>query len=315
MVGHAALRRRELLSALSAALLAQAAAPLARAQHAGAPAPRLEWSDLGDGAGVVAGAGANVVVVPTTAGLVMVDGGLAARSPALLELIARRFPGEPVRMLFNTNWRPEHTGSNEALSAAGARILAHENTKLWIGGDFFVPWENRHYPPRPRAAWPTETFYVSGETALGGEPIRYEYLPRAHTDGDVAVLFPERNLLVASDLLAVDRYPIPDYATGGWIRGLEEATAALLELSDEETRIVPAHGPVATRAALEAQLTLCETVSEGIAAALRRGASLEDFRAMKPTAEFDARYGDPELFLALVYKGALGHVRELGGII
>ncbi|HEY8521171.1 MAG TPA: MBL fold metallo-hydrolase [Gammaproteobacteria bacterium] len=310
-----AVRRRELVWGFPAALLFQAAAPLALGQHAQASTSRLEWRDLGDGAGLIAGAGANVVVVPTTAGLVMVDGGLAEHTAALLDLIEQRFPGERVRLLFNTNWRLEHTGANEALAAAGARILAHENTKLWIGGDFFVPWENRHYAPRPRAAWPTDTFYTSGETELGGEPIRYEYLPRAHTDGDIAVLFPRRNLLVASDLLAVDRYPIPDYATGGWIRGLEEATAALLELSDEATRIVPALGRVATRADLEAQLTLCRTVSEGIATALRGGASLEDFRAMQPTAPFDARYGDPELFLALVYKGALGHVRELGGII
>jgi glyoxylase-like metal-dependent hydrolase (beta-lactamase superfamily II) len=232
-----------------------------------------------------------------------------------LKLLSEQWPGRNVETLFNTNWRPEHTGSNAALRATGARIVAHENTKLWLGGDFFVEWEDRAYTPGPAETLPTETFYTSGKTSFAGEEIQYGYLPRAHSDGDIYVFFRAANVLVASNVLSVGTYPIVDYATGGWIGGMEQATKALIALSDAATHIVPAIGPVQTRAALQAQLELCTAVRERVADAFRRGMSLTDFMAAKPTGEFDAQWGDPAQFLALVYKGAWGHIRELGGTI
>ena len=201
------------------------------------------------------------------------------------------------------------------MRAAGARILAHENTKLWLGGDFYVDWEKRAYKPNPPEMLPTETFYTSGQMQFGGDEVRYACLPRAHTDGDIYVLFPRANVLVASDLLAADGYPIVDYATGGWIGGLEQATNKLLEITDAATRIVPAVGPVQGQEALQSQLALCTTMRERVREAFRNGMSFEDFVASAPTREFDAERGDPSQFLALVYKGAWGHNRELGGTI
>jgi glyoxylase-like metal-dependent hydrolase (beta-lactamase superfamily II) len=306
------LNRRDILTAAGAALLA-GAVPRALAEEPSHEA--LTTTDLGGGLTAISGAGANVVVAAGSDALLLVDGGSPERSAALLELVAQRWPEHPVRLLFDTNWRPEHTGSNETLGAAGTKIMAHENTKLWLGGDFFVEWENRRYKPRPKAALPTDTFYQSGSLDFRSRRVDYLYLPRAHTDGDVAVLFPDSNVLAASDLLAVDRYPIVDYATGGWIGGLEAATQSLLKVVDARTRIVPAIGPVCGRTQLEAQLTLCKTVRERVADAFRHGMSLKDFIATGPTREFDAERGDPSLFLRLVYKGAWAHVRELGGII
>jgi glyoxylase-like metal-dependent hydrolase (beta-lactamase superfamily II) len=218
-------------------------------------------------------------------------------------------------MLFNTSWRDEHTGSNETIGARGAKIAAHMNTKLWLGGDFDVDWEDRHYAPRPAAALPGMAFYTSGSLDFGGRMVEYRYLPRAHTDGDVAVFFPDANVLAVGALLAVGSYPVPDYATGGWIGGLEAATRVLLDASDGATKIVPAFGSTCGRAELEAQLKLCTTVKERVADAYRHGLSFEEFVATKPTQEFDAARGDPSLFLKLVHKGAWAHLRELGGVI
>jgi glyoxylase-like metal-dependent hydrolase (beta-lactamase superfamily II) len=189
------------------------------------------------------------------------------------------------------------------------------NTKLWLGGDFDVDWEDRHYAPRPAAALPGMTFYTSGSLDFGGRKVEYRYLPRAHTDGDVAVFFPDANVLAAGALLAVGAYPVPDYATGGWIGGLEAATRALLDATDGSTRIVPAFGATCGRAELEAQLKLCTAVRERVADAYRHGLSFEEFVATHPTQEFDASRGDPTLFLKLVHKGAWVHLRELGGVI
>jgi len=275
----------------------------------------LKLTDLGSDLVLIEGVGANAVALGTADGVLLVDGGLAEHSAALTAALAQRWPGRRVSVLFNTNWRDEHVGANGSVLAAGGKVMAHENTKLWLGGDFDVEWESRHYTPRPATMLPNTTFYVSGKIEHGGRRVEYWHLPRAHTDGDVAVFFPDANVLIASDLLSVGRYPVPDYATGGWIGGMLAASKALLDKTDGETRIVPALGAVAGRADLTAQHELCAAVREKAAEAFHNGMSREDFVASKPTAAFDAKRGDPSLFLQLVYKGAFAHLRELGGVI
>jgi glyoxylase-like metal-dependent hydrolase (beta-lactamase superfamily II) len=304
--------RRQVLAGATAGFVAPGWSWRASAQAA---AGGLEVTDLGGDLLLIEGAGANVVALRTADGLLVVDGGLHQHSPALLALLGERWPGRRIEILFNTNWRDEHVGTNEAVSTAGAKIMAHENTKLWLGGDFFVEWEDRHYAQRPAAMLPTSTFYTSGSLTFGGKRVEYWHLPRAHTDGDVAVFFPDANLLVASDLLSVGRYPVLDYATGGWIGGMLAASKKLLDATDDRTRIVAADGPVRGRAALQAQHDLCTAVRQKAADAFRAGMSFKDFAASKPTAEFDAQWGDPAQFLALVYKGGFAHLRELGGVI
>jgi glyoxylase-like metal-dependent hydrolase (beta-lactamase superfamily II) len=286
--------------------------PLA-APRGRAAAHALTVTDLGADLVLASGAGANVVALASADGLLLVDGGAEAHAAALQGALAERWPGRPVRIAFNTNWRDEHVGLNAALRGAGATIMAHENTKLWLGGDFFVDWEDRHYAPHPAAMLPNKTFYTSGKV----EPRRPQrrVTCRARTDGDVAVFIPHANVLVASDLLSVGRYPVPDYATGGWIGGLIDATQKLLDGTDAKTRIVAAAGGVYGRAELDAQLELCKAVAQKTAEAFRVGMSFADFVASKPTAAFDAKWGDPQLFLRFVYKGGFAHLRELGGVI
>lgn len=308
---EAALTRRQALLGATAGLLAVRWPSLVRAQAA----DTLSLTDLGQELVLVKGAGANVVALASADGLLLVDGGSEARVAALQGALAQRWPGRPVKIAFNTNWRGEHSGANAALHAAGATVMAHENTKLWLGGDFFVDWEDRHYAPQPPAMLPNKTFYTAGKVDFGGRNVEYWYLPRAHTDGDVAVFFPDANVLVASDLLSVGRYPVPDYATGGWIGGFIDATQKLLDSTDARTRIVAAAGGVYGRADLEAQLALCKAVAQKTAEAFRVGMSFADFVAAKPTAAFDAKWGDPQLFLRLAYKGGFAHLRELGGVI
>jgi glyoxylase-like metal-dependent hydrolase (beta-lactamase superfamily II) len=308
----AALTRRQALMGATAGLVAARWPRLATAQPA---APALTLTDLGPDLVLVSGAGANVVVLATADGLLLVDGGARAHSAALQSVLAERWPGRRVQLLFNSNWREEHTGANASARAAGATVMAHENTKLWLGGDFFVEWEDRQYSPRPAVELPNKTFYKSGAVDFGGRSVEYWYVPRAHTDGDVAVFFGGANVLVASDLLSVGRYPVPDYATGGWIGGLVDGSKQLLDATDASTRVVAAAGGVYGRAELEAQLEMCTAVRQQAAQAFRVGMSLDDFVASRPTAAFDARWGDPRQFLPLVYKGGFAHLRELGGVI
>jgi len=306
-----AFTRRQVFSAAAATVVAAGAPRFTSGQAASG----LKAIDLGNDLLLIEGAGASVVALRTADGVLLVDGGLQQHAAALLALLGERWSGQGIEILFNTNWRDEHVGANAAVSAAGAKVMAHENTKLWLGGDFFVEWEDRHYAPRPAAMLPNSTFYNSGGFTFGGKRVEYLHLPRAHTDGDVAVFFPDANLLVASDLLSVGRYPVPDYATGGWIGGMLAASQKLLDATDARTRFVAAGGGVHGRAALQAQHDLCTAVRQKVAEAFRVGMSFKDFAASKPTAAFDSQWGDPALFLALVYKGGFAHLRELGGVI
>jgi glyoxylase-like metal-dependent hydrolase (beta-lactamase superfamily II) len=283
--------RRGLMSAAALSL----AGPL-RAQ----PAVR----QVAPGIRLISGA-ANGLVFTTGTGTILVDvpapdfggaGELYGVSPTLI----------------NTNWRPEHTAANDALGLAGARIVAHENTRLWMTNDFTVRWEDRRYEPRAVRALPNDTFYTSCEIETGDETIELGHLDQAHTDGDIYVFFRGANVLAVSDLLAVDDYPVPDYSTGGWIGGFRSASERLLELADDDTLIVPGVGSPQRRSAIAAQLELCDATFMAVSQAYANALSLDELLAAEPLAAFAADRGDPALFVELAYRGAWGHIRELG---
>ena len=150
---------------------------------------------------------------------------------------------------------------------------------------------------------------------FGAEPIEYGYTAQAHTDGDIYVFLPKQNVLVAGDLLAVGQYPIMDYVTGGWLGGFQTANTNLLKVAAAETRIVPGTGPVQTRADLQAQSEMCNTMRDRLVKLMRQGMGPSDMIAATPTKEFDAKWGNPELFIKNAYRGMWGHVRELGNIV
>lgn len=275
----------------------------------------LAAGPLADDLVQILGAGANIVVLVAPDGLLMIDAGAPERSDALLDYLAQRWPGLPVRTLFNTNWGWEHTGSNLAFAEAGASIIAHANTRRWLAAGFKVDWQDdRVHEPAPQAALPTETFAESGTLSFGKLAVEYGHFADAHTDGDLYVFFPDRNVLVVSDLLSVGRYPILDYTTGGSIGGMEKAAAGLLEIADDDTKIVPATGPVQRRADLVRFHEMCATLNDRITRLADRGMKLEEVAAARPTREYDRHWGDPELFLSLAYKGLADRAREPGGI-
>lgn len=262
---------------------------------------------------LISGAGGNVVVLDGPDGPLMVNGGAQDRSRDLLALVAD-LSGR-VHTLFNTDWHPEHTGSNEAVGAAGARIIAHEHTKQYLGAEIVVDWQKRTYAPRPPRALPTETFYTTGTLTFGGEPVHYGHLGQAHTDGDIYVFFPAANVLVAGDVLSVGKYPIADYTTGGWLGGLATATRTLLDLTNDATRVVPGTGPLQTRSDLQAQHEMLVALRDRLGKMMRQGLSAAEMLAAGVTKDFDAKWGDPALFVSTTYRGLWLHVRELGGVV
>ena len=188
--------------------------------------------------------GTNVLALSTPDGLVLVDSGAPELGERLLGSLRQLAPDGRVRTVLNTHWHPENTGANDLLRQAGAAIVAHENTRLWMATPTWMPAEDRYRPPRPEPAHPTETFYVDGSMAAGGERIDYGYLIEAHTSADIYVFFRGANVLAVGDVASPARDPVLDYLTGAWIGGRVDAMDRLLGLSDAATRIVPGFGPV-----------------------------------------------------------------------
>lgn len=267
----------------------------------------------------ITGAGSNILLVTGATGSVLVDDGLAERSTDLLKVVAEQSSNRPVQLVFNTHWHPENTGANEVLAKGGAKIIAHENTKLTMGMDIFAESQELAHKARPKEALPTETFFasapISRKMTFGEEPIEYGYLPRAHTDGDIYVYFPRPNILMAGGVVSVGSYPILDNSSGGWIGGMAQAAKILMKVANSETRIVPAEGALQTRADLAAQSEMLSTVFDRLVKLMKQGLGPKDMLAAAPTKEFDSQWGNPEAFVTSAYRGLWGHARELGGVI
>ena len=270
---------------------------------------------LTDSVALLTGAGSNVLAVIAPDGLLLVDGGLAAHAAALAEALKALAAERPVRVLFNTHWHAEQTGFNEAAAKAGAKIVAHEYTKQYLGIDVYLEWQNRTYQPLPKSAWPNETFRATGKMTFGGEAIEYGHLGQAHTDGDIYVFLPGPNILITGDVISVGKYPILDYSSNGWIRGMANANKTLIDMANAQTRVIPGQGAVQDRAYMDKQHEMLTTMLDRMIKMIRMGYGASDMLAEGATKGYDADWGDPELFIKNAYRGMWGHVRELGGIV
>ncbi len=252
------------------------------------------------------GAGTNVVVLRTTEGLVVAGGGAAGHAQALAEFLREAYDNEPVVALFTLHWRESHTGANALFAEGGTSIYAHENTRLWMGTEYYVEWERKNHRPQSPAALPTDTFRSSDPQPLtltiGGQRIHYGHLAEAYTDGDIYVHFVDEDVIAVGEVLGVEAWPVPDYATGGWIGGLQDATQLLIDLTDDQTHVVAAHGPAQTRAALIAQAAMLDEMHERIRVRMNAARSVEEILADDVAAGYEA-YGDPARFVANIYGG------------
>jgi glyoxylase-like metal-dependent hydrolase (beta-lactamase superfamily II) len=307
--------RRDFLGLLLGGAAGLVLPSTALGQRPGTSTTALAVTPLSDHLIHLSAGGWNVIAAVGPESVLMVNGGSEEHSPALLATVAGLAGGKKVQYLFNTDWHREHTGANEALAKNGATIIAHERTKEYLGAEIYVDWQKQTYPPLPTAALPNRTFYTSDKMAFGTERVEYGHLGQAHTDAAIYVHFPVANLLVAGGALSVGKYPIADYTTGGWLGGLLAANKTLLALTNADTRVVPAAGPIQTRADLQAQHDMLAAIMDRLPKMMKQGFGPDDILAAAPTKEFDAQWGNPDLFVTTTCRGLWLHVRELGGIV
>jgi glyoxylase-like metal-dependent hydrolase (beta-lactamase superfamily II) len=304
--------RRSFLQALAGAL---GTIPLALAQTTlaqGGPAA----TRLGERITLITGAGNNVVALAGNNESLLVDAGDAEHAANVKDVLLK-LAGK-VSTVINTHYHLESTGGNDTMAEGGATIAAHLNTKLWMTQEIIRDWERGNvYPSRAKAALPTETFRAaSGEMTFAGERIEYGLLTQAHTDGDLFVHFRNANVLAVGDAVQPGRLPTLDWFCGGWIGGMQNAQKALLDRADDQTKIVPATGPVMTRADLQASHATIVKIREKLVGLLKKGQGAQNMIDAKAVDEFkDVMPGDAATFLYCAYRGLWAHARELGGIV
>jgi len=257
---------------------------------------------------VVDGGGSNVLAFSTGEGFVLVDGGAPKSFDTIMASLGAN---AKVNTLFNTHHHVDQTGNNESFSKA-TKIIAHKRTLEWMSADHWMQADDRFEKARPKGARPTETFLTTGSLKTGGEQIDFGYLPLAHTNGDIYVHFRNANVLAVGDVASPLRDPALDYLTGAWIGGRVDAMDVLLALANEQTRIVPAYGPVLSKAEFKAERDVMEEVRKRLVDQVREGDGPKDMLERGVLKGLARTWKDPYKFLYDAAKGLWAHHDKLG---
>lgn len=274
-----------------------AAPTLSLAQTQPPAPPRPDFSkaevrtvDLGHRTYMLEGAGGNVTVAVGDDGIIMVDGQFAPMHDKLKAAIAA-VSNQPIKFLVNTHHHGDHTGGNAGFAREGTILVAHINVRNFLASGTTSNTTGIKVPPVSGAALPTKTYNsdtgpvleVKGRKAILTHPAH------AHTGGDTYVYFPDANVLSTGDTFTNGRYPNIDWVNGGNISGMIAATDAYLALSNDETKIVPGHGPLADKAQLTTFNAMLKAARDRMAKMIADGKSEDEIYASKPFADFDAR--------------------------
>jgi glyoxylase-like metal-dependent hydrolase (beta-lactamase superfamily II) len=277
-----------LLAALAGSALGQVTAEQLAAAE-------IRTEKVGENLYVLFGLGGNIAVSVGVDGVLIVDAQFPELVPRYLAAI-RAVGGGAVDFLVNTHWHYDHADGNQVLGPTGTRIIAHANSRQMLTKDNVINTVVR--PPFPQkayaaAALPMATFTDRMELYFNGERLDLMHFGPAHTTGDAAVVFRNHNAVHLGDVFNNSGYPFIDTDNGGDLDGTIAFCEAVLKELRPGATVIPGHGPVAKYEDLVAYIAMLKGVRAKLAALVASGATLEQAIAAKPTAEWDARYGDP----------------------
>ena len=285
--------------------LAHAESPVDKINAAAAKA-EIDVKLLRGHIAVLSGSGGNISVLTTPEGKLMVDGGISLSRARLSPAIEGLGAG-PLKYLINTHWHWDHTDGNDWLHQAGATIIAQENTLKRLSETVRVEDWSHTFPPTPSGARPTVVVNMDKALEFGGETLLIHYYGPCHTDSDMYVYFKKADVLAVGDTFWNGVYPFIDIVTGGSIDGMIRAANTNIALATDHTIVVGGHGPVGNRAQLIEFRDMLASIRKNVAKLKAQGKTLEQTIAAKPTARYDAKWGqfviDPAFFTRLVYRG------------
>lgn len=236
----------------------------------------IETTKLSDNVYMLVGQGGNIGVSVGDDGVFIIDDQFEQLTPKLLEAI-RTLSDKPLQFLVNTHYHGDHTGGNENMAKQGTKIIAHENVrKRLVDGE------------KPKDALPIITFNDRVNVHMNGEDVNVHHVEHAHTDGDAMLFFAKSNVLHTGDTYFHKRYPYIDVKSGGSIDGYIKAVKKGLTLINDDTKIIPGHGPVSNKEEYQSFLTMLETLRKNVQAEIENGKTEDEVVANTAiTKEYD----------------------------
>jgi glyoxylase-like metal-dependent hydrolase (beta-lactamase superfamily II) len=283
-------------------IIAAAATPAA-AQQQDFSDVEIRVQQLAPGVAVLFGRGGNIGLSHGDDGNVLIDDQFAPLTERILAAV-RTLDADPVRFVVNTHWHSDHTGGNENLGRRGAVILAHHNVRERMSTEQVMKALDRTVPPSPKEALPVVTFGDGVALHLNGDTLHVVHVANAHTDGDSLVHWQNSDVLHMGDIFFhQDSLPFIDIGSGGSIDGLIAGADKGLELAGPNTKVIPGHGPMATRADLAGYRDMLVDVRGKVAEAIAAGRTLEQIKAATPAAAYGPADGfiKPDQFVEAVY--------------
>jgi cyclase len=236
------------------------------------------------------GSGGNIGVLIGKDGTLMIDDQFAPLSNKINGAIKTLDPGE-IKFLINTHLHGDHSGGNENFKKMGVTIVAHDQVRERMMKEQVNTRQNRTTPPRDKDAWPVITFDNKINFHLNDEDIELLHFGTGHTDGDVTVHFKKANVYHTGDMYVTTGYPFIDASSGGSFTGLISSLDKFLNVLDDNSKIIPGHGNVSSKAEVKIFRDKLVDIRDQVAQALKKGKKVEDIPALGITDKYDVDWG------------------------
>jgi len=250
-----------------------------------APKRDITTQDLGDGFYMLLGPGGNIGVSVGDDGVFIIDDKFSRFADQIVGQI-RAITDAPIRYVINTHYHGDHSGANAEMKETGAVIVAHENVRKRMGMTFENEAFGRTIQPTDAKLWPDVTYSENASFHFNGQTVHAIHTPNAHTDGDSILYFEEANILHMGDNFFFGLFPYIDVDGGGSLSGMIASHSKALELINDETKVIPGHGPLAVKTDLIKTQEMLKTVEKRVKAEIARGATLDDILKKDVLADY-----------------------------
>lgn len=266
---------------------------------------QIKTVKLSENVYMLLGSGGNIGVYAGEDGVFLVDDQFAPLTKKIKAAIGK-ISDKKIRFVINTHWHFDHVGGNENLGEMGSVILAHENVRKRMSTDQFIEFFQKKIPASPKVALPIITFTKDLMFHLNGENIHVFHVNNAHTDGDAIVYFRNSNVIHTGDIYFAGLYPFIDTSAHGSVNGVIDAAQYVLSIINDDTKVIPGHGPLSNKAELRAYVDMLISVRAKISKQISDGKTIEEIQRTKPTQAFDKKWGHgmltPDQFVQILYK-------------